>query len=90
MQCIRSLPYYRRSDLKTRLVISQECVHFFDQRFAYQISKILGEPLNGENLVMCLGGTADLAAQKGLKVGSYKQAELDGMNAATWKELTKY
>jgi len=45
---------------------------FFYQRFAYRISKILGESLIGDNTVMCLGGTADLAAQKGLKAGSYK------------------
>ena len=90
MQCIRLFLYYRRSYLKTRLVISQECVRFFDRRFAYRISKILGEPLIGDNTVMCLGGMVDLAAQKGLKVGSYKQVELGEMNAATWKELTKY
>lgn len=71
--------------------MQQTGIDFFDRRFTYQVSKLVGRPLRQVNglPVMVVGGSEDIANYEGLQIRSYKVTELDEINKKTWKTLTE-
>jgi hypothetical protein len=93
LRIIRSHPYYQDQETSGRLKIEQECVKFFDQRFTFQVARLMNNAVLSKyylklpTKLLRLGGSHETAPSQDLDIGSYNNEKLLALNEKNWGNL---